>query len=395
MLSLVGCADKLKLPVDQGGTTGSGDTAFVKINPSWDYAHGFDLSAPNDIIVGPDGLVYIADNGNDRVLVLDRSGIVQTFGCLSGIDSIAHPTGLAFDDRLNLFICNGGDTVFIWNRFLNNYGVTAVIEYALRDTISGDTIYTFDTSEMAQLTQNQTNPNEFWVLIGENAIEDPGVISEALAVTKFYVSPTSQFYCPAVDPIAGDVVYFTDPAKQHIYRVQAVINLVAICANGYVGYTYQAEPLGVAISYGTGIMTCDQPRGVTFDNQGFILFAQVGGNFKVQKIGQDNFAAFVNFGFADFSDIMLEGRFANPLDVTVGGGTGLGAGWIYVADTDSNRVQVFTAEGDFILNAGEGLGHPAGVASFDGVLYIADTDSNRIERYGLSSSGGVLPGGGQ
>ena len=428
-----GCSDKMELPVDQGGLTGSGDTTFIKLNPSWDEGIGLDLSQPGDIIIGPDGLVYIADTGNDRILVVDRSGAPQTFGNLDNIGYVDQPCGLAFDDMLNLFICNSSDTVYVWNRYLNNYEVTAVAyEYVLYDTVSGDTIHLDDAGEMLEYLIEQPDPSQYWILYDIYWDSSPITIEELLELKPFYISPSSDFYGAAVDPVASNVLYLTDPGKQRIYRVRIVAEKMALMANGYWGFSYRVEPLGVAVSYGTGQLSCDQPRGITFDIQGYMLFSQVGGNFKVQKIAQDNFAAFVNFGFDDSSDVMIEGRFANPLDVCVGKGVGLGTGWIYVADTDSNRVQVFDADGYFIMNAGfrplpvdttlidtiitqidsvtfdtnyvytdtviileinDALSFPSSLSVYDGILYISDTANDRIERYGLSTSEGDLPGG--
>ena len=431
---LSGCQDTMKLPVDLGGGTGSGDTVFIKLNPPWDVSTGVELSNPADIIIGPDGLVYIADTGNDRIVVLNRSGTQQITGNLDEIGAVSNPTGLTFDAMLNLFVCNGSDTVYIWNRYLNNYGVDAVaLDFTVLDTVSGETVLLYDTQEMLEYVSNVSDPDKYWVLIDATLDSSQAAIDDAMLMKAFFVSPTSQFYAAAVDPIAGNIAYFTDPAKQRIYRVRAEIDKFVLLSNGLWGYTYDADPLGTAVSYGTGKLTCDDPRGITFDEEGYMLFSQVGGNFKIQKIAQDNFAAFNIFGFNDSSDVMIENRFANPVDVCIGTGIGTGTGWIYAADTDSNRVQVFDADGGFLMNAGfrplpvdttlvdtvitqidsvtfdtsyvftdtvlvlevnDELLMPSGAAVFDGVLYISDTGNNRIMRYGLSSSEGDLPGEG-
>ena len=438
---LAGCQDTIKLPVDQGGVTGSGDTVFIKLNPPWDISTGVDLSQPVDILIGPDGLVYITDTGNDRITVLNRSGTVQTGENLDNIGAVDNPTGIAFDGMLNLYICNGSDTVYTWNRYLNNYGVVGIaLDFTMLDTVSGETMILTEAEDFVEYAYGQPDPGKFWIVIDVSWDFTPAAIDEAMRMKAFYVSPTSQFYAAAVDPIAGNVVYFTDPAKQRIYRVRAEIDKLVALGNGLWGYTYKAAPLGTAVSYGTGKLTCDQPRGITFDPEGYMLFSQVGGNFKIQKLAQNNFAAFNIFGFNDSSDVMIENRFANPADVCIGLGSGSGTGWIYAADTDSNRVQVFDADGGFLMNAGfnpiavdttlidtfitqtdtviagidttvfdtsyvsldtvvvleqnNALSSPSGVAVFDGVLYICDTDSNRIMRYGLSSSQGDLPGQG-
>jgi hypothetical protein len=105
-------------------------------------------------------------------------------------------------------------------------------------------------------------------------------------------------------------------------------------------------------------------------------------------------------------------------------------GWIYVADTDSNRIQVFDQNGNFRQNAAvtsiptptvwtdtlvvfpggmppettfvqrdtvinieiaDILNQPSGLAYHNGVLYICDQGNHRVERYRLSFSKEDLP----
>ena len=67
---------------------------------------------------------------------------------------------------------------------------------------------------------------------------------------------------------------------------------------------------------------------------------------------------------------------------------------MYVADTDNNRIQVFSSNGTFISKwgryggaAGNGtLGAPAGIAiDLEGNVYVADTANHRIQVF--SSNG--------
>ncbi len=122
---------------------------------------------------------------------------------------------------------------------------------------------------------------------------------------------------------------------------------------------------------------------------------------KIREQGTGNFFS----AFGPETDIMALNQFANPRDVWVAGQY-LGNRWIFVADTDSNRVQVFNPTGDFLMYAGgrrvgtgssaveyfDQLSSPEAVAHFEGILYVADTGHDRICRYALSTDVENIPG---
>ena len=77
------------------------------------------------------------------------------------------------------------------------------------------------------------------------------------------------------------------------------------------------------------------------------------------------------------------GQFSNPYGVTVGA-----AGNVYVADTNTNRIQKFDSSGNFLLawgSFGTSNGQfisPAGVAvDAAGNVYVADTSNHRIQKF--------------
>ncbi len=77
-----------------------GDTVFVMLNPVWD---GY--NKPQDVLVGREPFIYVADTENDRIVLLNLDGQI-----LSQL-SIKKPIALAQDYRLNLIVCARFDTL--------------------------------------------------------------------------------------------------------------------------------------------------------------------------------------------------------------------------------------------------------------------------------------------
>ncbi|MDQ2785470.1 MAG: 6-bladed beta-propeller [Chloroflexota bacterium] len=79
-------------PVRQWGSFFNGQE-----NPAALPQHTSDFYGPRGIAIGPDGLVYVTDTGNSRVLVFDQSGkFVRTFGSFgTGDGQMDNPVGIA------------------------------------------------------------------------------------------------------------------------------------------------------------------------------------------------------------------------------------------------------------------------------------------------------------
>ena len=77
-----------------------GDTVFVMLNPVWD---GY--NKPQDVMVGREPFIYVADTENDRIVLLNLAGEILSQR------SIKKPVALAQDYRLNLIVCAQFDTL--------------------------------------------------------------------------------------------------------------------------------------------------------------------------------------------------------------------------------------------------------------------------------------------
>ncbi len=93
----ISCTNKFNMPnenIQKGQYQNISDTLYIQQHPVW---NGF--NKPEDIIVGREPFIYIADTGNDRIVMMNVAG--QILGSIH----IKHPTSLAQDYRLNLLVC--------------------------------------------------------------------------------------------------------------------------------------------------------------------------------------------------------------------------------------------------------------------------------------------------
>ena len=398
---LTSCGDKMSLPSSpQNVPFGSGDTTYIHLAPDWTSNGGIPLSDPCDIVAGPDGQIFVADRGNGRIVAYDRAGVpVQGYGLdrLADFDSLE---AIGQDEKLNLYIATGGSTVLYWNQYNNWAGVEAVLDYlVIYDTLETDT-FNLTYEEYVNLAIQE--PSRY-VPIDLAFSDDPARIDSALGPTIFYQDPTGHARYRGVAGGPDNTVYLCDKYFDQVIRLNVIFHNLVLLYNGGLGLVYRGEYDRPVATYGTGMGTTIDPAGIFIQVQGgqhFIYFAQTGGNFLVQKIreaGEGNFFA----AYGPDADIMALGRFAHPLDIWVAEQY-LGSNWIFVADTDSNRVQVFDPTGEFLMYAGvrdssgveifNELSGPESVAHFEGILYVADTGHNRIVRYALSSDVENIPG---
>jgi hypothetical protein len=420
------CGDKMTLPTPSAGVNNftASETTLVRVNPSW---AGF--SDPKDVDVGPDGIIYVADRDNPYLTALDVAGNVLHSGGLDHIGPVDSPVGVGVDTRLNVFIANGSDTLYRWNQYINMYGVQAVAEtFVLLDTVSGDTAHVGFVDALDAYYGGQT-PDDNWIVVNIVWNYDQAVIDSLRGVTPFYTEHNASFQGVAAST-AYPEIYVTDSGRNRIHKLGIIWDKLLYLENGSIGFSFTAQETGLVATHGTGAGTTTNPRGISVDEDNRIYFTQIDGNFLVQKmqeVGQTG-AYTVAFSFA--SDIMQLNRFSHPLDVVAAPLTETDLGWVYVADTDSNRIQVFDQNGNFRQNAavtviptptiwtdtlvvfpeesppettfvqrdtvlnveiGDILNQPSGLAYHNGVLYICDRGNQRLERYRLSFSKEDLP----
>lgn len=114
------------IPPAEQQFTSQDEAEYVQLNPPLDAAHGYHFSKPADIYVGVDNFLYVADTGNDRIVMMDAGGQIQGFS-----QKIPHPEAIAQNDSLQLLIVNKTNKIFKIDLYKYNH----IIEAAPIDTV--------------------------------------------------------------------------------------------------------------------------------------------------------------------------------------------------------------------------------------------------------------------
>ena len=96
VLLLNGCGEKLDLsqfPISNNGNINVADTLYILQTPVW---NGF--NRPEDVLLGNEPLVYVADTKNNRIVQMDIAG-----GTIGEI-AINNPRKLAQDYNFDLLV---------------------------------------------------------------------------------------------------------------------------------------------------------------------------------------------------------------------------------------------------------------------------------------------------
>ncbi len=334
MVTLLSCGvEKFPLPREQGanpGNTAVSDTTYLQLRPVWEAASGYDLKAPQDILVGREPLIYIADTDNHRILMLDLAGNI-----LGSSQPIAHPVALTQDAKLNLLVVTDSNKIYRLNLVAVQHRIAnAPVETVFHEIDNPDRRYTGIAAVLATV-QNE-------------------------AATFYFVTATGN------DKKDNQVLIFPENFD---VRVPDAVSL---------------EPNGL------GILSAASPSGITAlrDFSGDFIFCMIGDNsFKVQWVtaGQFGFVPRLNPSQGNF-DIFAQDKFAAPEDVTIDA-----EGNIFVVDAARHTLFKFSSSGEEQQSFGAfGSGEkqfntPKGVAFFNRTLYVADTGNDRIVRFRLST----------
>jgi uncharacterized repeat protein (TIGR01451 family) len=431
------------LEVDPSGATsifaGGGGSHADGVPARSAYLYG-----PVHVAVDPTGNVYITDNDELRVRVVDATGTISTwagtypppFSESNGVFSgdfrsatraeLARPVGVAFDAAGNGYIADRG------NHRVRRVGTDGIIS-----TVAGNGSCCVSGKEEPPL-QAQTNKDDGPAASAQ--LGQPGGLAvDAIGNIAFVDQNNHSFH--TIDP-AGRLSRLagrhrrncTCPPRPPIGAKSRVLDTPSAVATGAPGTTYfddrdksrqafvyradynpqlrDAQPRlthiagnGELIGVGDGGKALEEalfgPLGLALDPAGNLYIAEAGGH-RVRRIDRQGIISTVAGtgveGNAGDGNDGKRARLRSPEDVEVARD-----GTVYVADTGNHRVRRIDASGTITTVAGSGkkgfsgdggravaarLNQPSDIAlDAHGNLYIADRGNHRLR---LVTAAGII-----
>ena len=318
---------------------------------------------PNNVAVGADGSLYIADGGTHRIRRVGPDGIITTVagngvkdiygqsgfsgdGGPATAAQLNSPYGVAVGPDGSLYIADG-----------QNHRIRRVGPDGIITTVAGSGMPSFSG--------------------------DGGPATAARLYTPFGV---------AVGPDGS--LYIADTNNNRIRRVgpDGIITTVA----GYIIYAGFSGDGGPATA-----AQLSSPRGLTVGPDGSLYIADTN-NSCIRRVAPDGIITTVAgtgvFGFSGDGGSATVAQLSGPQGIALGPD-----GSLYIADSQRPRIRLVAPDGTINTIAGDGvagfsgdggptaaakLAFPTGVAvGPDGSLYIADQSNNRVRRMRSALSG--------
>jgi len=402
-----------------------GKMKYIPVNPPWE-GEPYNFDNPVDIFISVDDYIFVCDSGNARVVVLKKTGEIveaDNFGndfttlCRElkawGKGELIYPTGINVDSKLNIFITNSSNEVYVWNQFINNVGVDSIASAVIYwNPSTGEERIVTDFSETEELENNGFS-------IKRGIFElDSIAIDSIRSLHVFYRDvnyENSSFYAVASAPFGENKIYLTDKGNNRVAVIKLVRSAYLKLKNGVTLWQHKGVFEYDAAVSGTGAGTVNDPRGIFVDNNNNIYYTQLGENFGVHKIRLLSTGKWISVFSVGVNEIMNLDMFDEPFDVAVSN-----SGNILVTNTGKNEVLEFDSQGNFLRKAGirevqvdttvidtivtgsgdtefvqrdtlitryynDVLNRPKALFYDDEILYIVDSGNNRILRYKLSS----------
>ncbi|MBN8568827.1 MAG: hypothetical protein J0M18_04275 [Ignavibacteria bacterium] len=337
-----GCGEKLDLGqfplTNTGNPVTSSDTSYVQQTPVWT---GF--NAPEDILLGKEPLIYVADTKNNRVVQMDLSGVEI------GSITVANPVALAQD---------------------NNFDILVIADTVLAST--GDTLSVVYRIKLVSIGGNISNASLLRLLSSDYPTP---LTSRKRRFTGISTYPDNSFIVSRRGPDNSNNL---DPDN-------AIIKCKGVNSVTVELYT------GFQVS-GNGVYSIDRVSSVWAagnNNFDFLITRNTSASgFKTEWFEYDNVnGAFNPRYLPEGNTDILKLEFGLPEDVTTDPNRN-----IFIVDAEKDSLYKFNSQGKLLKESfgGQGTGDnklkaPKGVAFFNRVLYIADTGNNRIVRFKLST----------
>ncbi len=368
------------------------------------------LGSPRGVAVDGAGNVYIADYSNYRIRKVDSSGIITTiagtgdfgFGGDGGpaVEAqLRSPTGVAVDGAGNVYIA---DTSNPRIRKVDSSGIITTIAGTGDFGFGGDGGPAVEAQLRSPTGVAVDGAGNVYIADTSNPrirkVDSSGIITTIAGTGDFGFGGDGG---PAIEAQLGGGpfsvttdgagnVYIADQSNHRIRKVDSSGVITTIAGNGVVGDGGPAVEAQLR-----------SPYGVAVDSVGNVYIADLS-NYRIRKVdslGVITTIAGTGAGqrFSGDGGPATAARLASPYGVAVDG-----AGNVYIADSNNQRIRKVDSSGIITTIAGTGAGQrfsgdggpataarlasPGGVA-VDGAgnVYIADSNNQRIRK--VDSSG--------
>jgi hypothetical protein len=347
---LAGCEEKPPLVAEQ--TDSTRDTSYVQVIPSFSSYVGAE-----DILIGRDELLYVADTRANRVVMLNRAGQ------LLSARTILHPRSLAQDTRLDLLV--GGEILVA-----NGDTVGSIFRLHLVSN-SPDSAHRLDLARMDTVWRELARPNRRFpgiTVFGDNTYlavrtavpfpDNSSFIDPDARVLQFnnhdvFITPVPAFTSGS-SSIAGGITT--------IYQPTAIASFPRV--RDFVLSQSSADST-VAIQYGALWMRFE----LTNDFEGWLP--------KYDPARPEDRSV----------DFIRSYRYRSPEAVAIDPIRQD----VFVADAALDSVFKFNSRGRIksesfgFVRSGRVMTRPTGLAFFEKVLYVLDANSGLVLRFRLTT----------
>lgn len=367
------------------------------------------FDTPFAVAVGPDGSVYIADNGNNRIRRVAPNGTISTFagngtatfsgdGGPASAASINSPYGITVapdgtvyfadssNSRIRRVTPNGTISTFAGNGNFQSTGdggpaISAAFTAPLGLTLGSDnSLYIADYG--AQRIRRVTPSGTIATFAGNG-----GFFGDGAGATL------ASLFTPSTAAVGPDnSVYIADTANNRIRRLTPDGIITTVAGTGVPGARGDGGPATSA--------RLNQPYGIAAAPDGSLYIAD-SNNHRIRRVSPDGVISTIAgngvYGFGGDGGPATSAQLAGPSSIALAPD-----GSVYIADYGNARIRRVTPDGKISTVAGTGVagfsgdGGPATSAQLnspssiavnptDGSLYIADTANNRIRRVSITN----------
>ncbi len=368
-----------------GATGYSGDSGL---------AVAFPLTSPLGLALGPDGVLFVVDNGNNSIRVVDSSGSILT---RAGPSMIYGAADVVLDSAGNLFIADSG-----------NNRIRKVSPNGLITSVAGNGMQGFSGDGGLATAAQLADPGSIAIDgTGNLFIADKGnhrirKVNTAGIITTIAgnggtgsdgdggPAVSAQITPRAVIIDSSGNLLISDTNNNRIRKVTAAGIITTIAGNGTAGFNGDGGPAASAM--------VNSPAKIELDQSGNLYIAD-SGNARIRIVNPSGVInTIVGTGTQDFDGDdgpATAAQFNSPQDMVFDA-----AGNLFIADTQNLRVRMADPAGIVTTVAGGGTSNPGdggpatsavvfpSALTVDGAGNVFVTDINRIRRVSFPAADG-------